>query len=148
NAVNDFIQTVRVMSEVKVVRRWSQTKLNQFASLGSNATDVTSDRRRIKLIAMGASIGGPPALASILGKLDKIFPVPIVICQHIAGGFVEGLAVWLEAAPGFQVRRPVDGEPLIPGFAYVAPDGLQMGVTRADRIALTCEEPEGGLRPA
>jgi len=147
-AVNDFIQTVRVMSEVKVVRRWSQTKLNQFAALGSKATEVSTDKRRIKLVAIGASIGGPPALASILGKLDKRFPVPIVICQHIAAGFVEGLAGWLETATGFHVRLPADGEALMPGFAYVAPDGFQMGVTRADRILLIRDEPEGGLRPA
>jgi chemotaxis response regulator CheB len=40
---------------------------------------------------IGASIGGPPALQLILTKLEKPFRLPVVICQHIAAGFVQGL---------------------------------------------------------
>ncbi len=146
--VGELVQTVRVMSEVKVVRRWSQSKLNQLGSLVFGATALQPEMRRVKLIAIGASIGGPPVIGSRPGKVKRYFPIPGGICQHKAPGFVEGLASWLQESTGFQVRLPMDGEALLPGFAYIAPDGFQMGVRSGDRISLSKGDPENGLRPA
>ena len=46
----------------------------------------------IRVVVIGASTGGPPALATILADLPADLPVPVVVVQHMADGFVEGLA--------------------------------------------------------
>ncbi len=97
---------------------------------------------------MGASTGGPVVLESILSSLPSNFPAPILIVQHMAPGFVEGFAEWLRQATGFSVRVATHGEPLLPGRAYVAPDGFHMGVEAGGHIVLSKQEPENGLRPA
>src|SRR5256885_5220826 len=51
---------------------------------------TTLFRSSIRLIAIGASTGGPPALQTVLAGLPKPCPVPVFIVQHISAGFVEG----------------------------------------------------------
>src|SRR5947209_1245976 len=48
-----------------------------------------------KLVAIGASAGGPAALAKILSQLPSDFPAPIVIIQHVDTQFAKGLGDWL-----------------------------------------------------
>ena len=50
----------------------------------------------VRVVVIGASTGGPPALATILADLPADLPVPVLVVQHMADGFVEGLASWLD----------------------------------------------------
>src|SRR5882724_3101774 len=59
--------------------------------------------RRAPLVAIGASAGGPAALAAILAQLPAEFPAAIVVVQHVDAQFAEGLADWLNS----QIRLPV-----------------------------------------
>ena len=63
-----------------------------------------------RLIAIGASAGGPAALASILGGLPRDFPAAIVIVQHVDPQFVPMMASWLNQQSALSVRiaRPGD----------------------------------------
>jgi len=108
-------------------------------------TPVTPD---LKVVAIGASTGGPPAIETILSGLPKDFPVPLLIVQHIAAGFVQGFADWLANSTGLPVKIAAQGEQLLPGRAYIAPDDLQMGVENGGRIILSSSGPENGLRPS
>ena len=46
----------------------------------------------IKVVAIGASTGGPLVLQTLLSGLPKNFPIPLLIVQHMASGFVPGFA--------------------------------------------------------
>ena len=59
-----------------------------------------ADRPVPPLVALGSSTGGPEALAQILSRLPADFPAGLVIVQHIAAGFLEGLAEWLATGKG------------------------------------------------
>jgi two-component system, chemotaxis family, protein-glutamate methylesterase/glutaminase len=83
-------------------------------------------------------------LAGLAGKVD----VPIVIVQHIANGFTAGFADWLGKTTGMPVRVGRAGEQLLPGHAYIAPDGMNMGITSGLSIALSSEPAENGHRPS
>ena len=50
----------------------------------------------VDLVAIGASTGGPQALAHLLGALPDDFTPAVVVVQHMADGFIEGLATWLD----------------------------------------------------
>ena len=142
----NLLQTVKLMSEVKVVRRWTRSRLS--ASPAPSRAEGNGESGEIQIIGIGASTGGPPVLQTILAGLPKEFPVPLLIVQHIAHGFMPGLVEWLNQTTGWQVQIASHGVSPLPGHAYLAPDDFQMGVSSAGRILLTRNEPENGLRPA
>lgn len=144
--VTQLLQTVKLMSEVKVVRRWPRSR--QVPLPAPRPTEGKRASGAIQLIGIGASTGGPPVLQTILSGLPKDFPVPLLIVQHIAHGFLPGLVEWLSQTTGWQVHAGSHGISPLPGHAYFAPDDFQMSVTHTGRILLTREEPENGLRPA
>jgi two-component system chemotaxis response regulator CheB len=87
------------------------------------APAARAERRtgRKALVAIGASLGGPRALAALLRALPADFPAPIAVVQHIADGFTEGLATWLAQESRLRVETARDGDALRPGHVLLAP---------------------------
>jgi two-component system response regulator WspF len=73
-----------------------------------------------RLIAIGASAGGPAALASILGGLPRDFPGAIVIVQHVDPQFVPMMAAWLDRQSALSVRVIRQGDRPEPNTALIA----------------------------
>ncbi|MGC3997963.1 MAG: chemotaxis-specific protein-glutamate methyltransferase CheB [Anaeromyxobacter sp.] len=84
----------------------------------------------LELVVVGASLGGPRALAALLRGLPPTFPVPVAVVQHIADGFTGGLAGWLAQECSLQVVEARDGQTLRPGRVVLAPSGTHLVVTR------------------
>ncbi len=72
------------------------------------------------LAAIGASTGGPQALASVLGSLPRPVPWPVVIVQHVDPAFAPGLADWLSRETGQGVEIARGGEAPAPGRILLA----------------------------
>lgn len=142
----NMVETVRLMSEVRVVTRWRRDK--ETAVGAPRITPAPSVPRQFDLIAFGASTGGPPVLKTILEQLPKDLPIPILIVQHISRGFIDSMGTWLQSTTGFPVRIPKNGEIWKPGHVYLAPDGVQMGVKAGNRIVLTAGKPESRHCPS
>lgn len=136
----DLIQTVRLMSEVKVIRRWKKNSANN-ALLQPSAIGYTIPRTDIELIAIGVSTGGPIVLQSILSRLSKDFP-PILIVQHIAQGFIQELANWLSTTTKCQVEVAKNNQNMLRGHVYLAPDHCQMGISKYGTILLQPDKKE------
>lgn len=134
-------QMVRLMAEVKVVRRRRSAETPALPTVLPRPRDV-------RVVAIGASTGGPRAIAEILSGLPKAYPAPLLIVQHIAAGFVQGMSEWLRGRTELCVQVASDGEPMVPGRAYLAPDGSHMGIGAGNRIAFSREPPEHGMRPS
>ena len=143
-----LLQTIKLMSEVKLVRRWARFRTTVNPAPAVPVADGRQTPGEISVVGIGTSTGGPPVLQTILAGLPKNFPVPILIVQHIAQGFLPGLAEWLNQTTGFQVQIAAYGVCPLPGHVYLAPDNFHMGVAPGGRILLTKEELENGLRPA
>jgi two-component system, chemotaxis family, protein-glutamate methylesterase/glutaminase len=141
-----LLETIKVMSEVKVIRRWPKERLRSQPATRPHETEST--RYGISMIGIGASTGGPPLLQTILAGLPKNFSVPILIVQHIAPGFVSGLVEWLNSTTSLTVHLAAHDIQPLPGHVYVAPDDFHMGISRYKRITLTREPSEDNLRPA
>jgi two-component system chemotaxis response regulator CheB len=150
----ELVQTVKLMSEVKLVRRWPQTRREPIlpsaaqALMGKPASVPGKNPAKIKVIAIGASTGGPPVLQTILAMLPRDFPLPVLIVQHMATGFITSFVEWLAQASVLPVHVAMHGELILPGHVYVAPDECQMKVEHGGKIVLTKDEPENGLRPS
>ncbi|CAA9890866.1 Protein-glutamate methylesterase/protein-glutamine glutaminase [Candidatus Methylobacter favarea] len=144
----ELLQTVKLMAEVKVVRRWPQAKYHTTAARQPGNISLTQETSRSKVIAIGASTGGPPVLQSILAALPKNFSLPLLIVQHMAPGFVQGFVDWLSQSCSMPVHVARHGEYIISGHVYVAPDEFQMKVEYGGKILLTRDELKNGLRPS
>ncbi len=112
---------ILLMAEVPVVRR-------RTFSASNPGVQLSAPRHRVDAIGIAASTGGPPALATLLGRLPRSFGGSILIAQHIAQGFGEGLLRWLANGCSVPVRRARDREKLTPGVVYLAPDGCDLGL--------------------
>lgn len=94
----------------------------------------TTGERRINLVAIGTSTGGPKALQEIIPKLPKDFPTPIVIAQHMPPNFTGPFAERLNQLSHIHVKEAEEGEPIKQGVAYVAPGRGHMRVKRVRGI--------------
>ena len=84
-----------------------------------------------EVVLIGTSTGGPPALQTILADIPKDYPCPILIVQHMPAGFTASLADRLNRICPIAVKEAVDGEPVLPGQAYIAPAGKHMKLRRS-----------------
>ena len=103
--------------------------------------------RSVSAIGLATSTGGPPALQAVLGSLPADFSVPIVVVQHIASGFLEGLVRWLNGEVALPVRMAGEGVALGPG-AWMAPEGAHLVVEDGLTTRLDRQTVSGYHRPA
>ena len=138
-----FVDTVRAMADVKVVRRW------HGATVPARAVPEYPDpHKRVRMIGVAASTGGPAAVQRILSDLPAGLPVPVLVVQHIAQGFLDGLTTWLQAVTSFRVKVAEQGERPHAGNVYFAPDFHHLAVSRDGAIDLTQRTPVSGFVPS
>jgi two-component system chemotaxis response regulator CheB len=107
--------------------------------------------KRIEIVAIGTSTGGPNALAHVIPLVPKDFPVPIVVVQHMPPIFTRFLAERLANSSEIRVEEGQAGAALEPGKAWIAPGNYHMTVSRMaheKRLKLNQDAPEHSCRPA
>jgi len=138
--------TVKTMSGVRVIRR------RAGAAARRDSTPTPPLRRQtpavFKAVCIGASTGGPQALADFLARVPVDFPLPVLVVQHIAQGFLAGLVTWLQGYCALTVKAAGDLESVRPGVVYFAPDDQHMEIDAAGVIHLNRLAAMHGLRPA
>ena len=103
------------------------------------------------VLVVGASTGGPRALAAALGELPADFPLPIAVVQHLPVEMSEFLASGLSANCRMRVRLAADGGRVEAGWIWVAPGGAHLTIVRDGARAcfrLDHGPEESGCRPA
>lgn len=148
SARKELVSNIKLMSEIKVVKRFPNQMKSRIPYEQRIPKHPSSESNEIKLVAIGASTGGPIVIQTILSNLSKDFPVPVVIVQHISKGFLNGLKDWLSTGSNLVVEIAREGESLQPGHAYLAPDDLQMGILSENSIALRNLPAENSLCPS
>jgi two-component system, chemotaxis family, protein-glutamate methylesterase/glutaminase len=130
---------LRLLAGVKVIRH--------PRGLRARRASTARPAARPELVAIGASLGGPRALAALLRALPAAFPAPIAVVQHIADGFTEGLASWLDQEAHLEVREARDRDALRPGLVLLAPTGRHLVVSQGV-ARLSDGPPLDGFRPS
>jgi two-component system chemotaxis response regulator CheB len=139
-----LLSTVKLMAEMKVVRRRSRKLTGPLAP----PPLATQMRRPIALLAIGASTGGPTALSAVLSGLPRNFGVPVVVVQHMSAGFLTGLVNWLQLKCPLPLRIAQDGQSLVPGEVYFAPDNYHLVCARREVLQLHQAPPVSHVRPS
>lgn len=142
-STRELVKTVKLMSEVRVVRRWRKTRRLPLAP-----KEPLGEAKNIRAVLIGASTGGPPVLQTVLSGFKAGFPAPILVVQHITKGFIEGMLEWLGAVISLPVSLARDGERALPGRVYFAPDDRHLGVDSSNRFFLSMDAPENGIKPS
>ncbi|MFZ0883989.1 MAG: chemotaxis response regulator protein-glutamate methylesterase [Candidatus Acidiferrales bacterium] len=88
--------------------------------------------RRIEIVAIGTSTGGPRALSEVLPAIPHDFPVPIVIVQHMPPVFTRQLAERLSSRSAITISEASEGVALTRGHAWIAPGNFHMTVGRSE----------------
>ncbi|MEA2624971.1 MAG: two-component system, chemotaxis family, protein-glutamate methylesterase/glutaminase [Candidatus Binatota bacterium] len=140
-SARELVSMVKSMAGIKVIRRRRDPDALVRRPLPARQGSV-------RAVAIAASTGGPAALHAILRELPATLPVPLLAVQHITPGFIGGLVRWLSSASAIRVKLAEDGEPLLPGTLYLAPDGSHLGIAPGVTVSLSGAPPIGGFRPS
>jgi two-component system chemotaxis response regulator CheB len=142
-----LLMAVRLMAGVHVVGRpKSPTADAQVGPMTALLKAMIN--RPIRVVAMGASTGGPPVIFSILRNLPKDFSIPIVIVQHIMPPFVPSMADWLNTKSSLPVHVAREGDQLAPGKVFLAPGNTHLIVQPRGILHMDGSDPVGGQRPS
>lgn len=86
-----------------------------------------------RVLAIGASTGGPQALTEVCSRLGPVIDhAPVLITQHMPPTFTTILAEHLGRATGRPAREPENGEPVQPGRIYLAPGHRHLRIVRTN----------------
>ncbi len=109
-------------------------------------------QRKVGLVTIGCSTGGPRALQEIIPRLPADFPVAILISQHMPKSFTGPFAERLNQLSSINVKEAESGEPIKSGTVYIAPGGGHMGLLRRKaidvRIRLLSDNGESIYKPS
>lgn len=119
--LDEIVTAVRVMSDVKVVRRWGEYPAG-FSKPKLKTIPETGKR----LVVIGASTGGPPVLHMLLASLPPDYPLPILVVQHMSRGFIDSFVEWLSGNCALKVKKAEGGERIAGRCVYIAPDQYHM----------------------
>ncbi|GJL63199.1 MAG: chemotaxis response regulator protein-glutamate methylesterase [Nitrospirales bacterium] len=111
----------------------------------------TMRETRVDVLAIGVSTGGPNALAEVLSRFPKDFPVPIVIVQHMPPIFTKCLSERLSLKCAMSVQEGIAGRSLLPGHVWIAPGNYHMTVVQKGcrvELAINQRPQENSCRPS
>lgn len=122
-------RTVRLISNVHVIRH------PRGGLAKGSKRDTTGRSDRPPVVAIGASTGGPSALATILSGLAGL-PAPVLVVQHLHPDFVDGLVEWMSRVAALPVETASSQQTPRPGRIYVAPGGTHLRLGANGRLEL------------
>jgi two-component system chemotaxis response regulator CheB len=146
-----FLATVKQVARIRVIRhlRMRLAGLGASPRNGAAAAPAPCPSQRYKLIAIGASTGGPGAIVEILRGLPVDFQIPVIVVLHIDEPFAPAFADWLDGQTPHRVFHPQDGMPVSAARhrVVVAPGGRHL-VVRDGRLRLTDDPERHSCRPS
>lgn len=149
-----FVDTVKLVSRIRVIThpRARLGAIHRATRIESppNPSSPVEVASRARVVALGASTGGPGALVEILRQIPPDFPLPILIVIHIGHPFGSAFAEWLDGQSPIRVAYARDGEPVPVGGAarvVLAPPGRHL-VVRGGRLCLTDDPERHFCRPS
>ena len=134
-----FRHRVKVLSRAQVIR-------HPRARLRGGPPDLVH-ARRASAVGVCSSTGGPQILARLLEALPADYQVPVLVVQHIAPGFTDGLVRWLDHSVAVPVRLAEEGLVAGPG-AWIAPEGAHLILAATGHMHLDRDTVRGRHRPS
>ncbi|MCZ6602541.1 MAG: chemotaxis response regulator protein-glutamate methylesterase [Planctomycetota bacterium] len=140
----EMVSKIKLLSRIRVItHHLGKRKSRRLTIPPADSADLPARR----VVAIGASTGGPSAITSLLSELPENFPASIVLVQHISEGFSPAFGQWLEKESSMRVRLAEDWEPLLPGIVYIPASDKHIGVKKG-YIRFSEGAPVNSCRPS
>jgi len=160
-----LIEKVKLFGKLQVKRQQRKAKQNPQESVkiqpksepstkvvpSSDPTASTGSNVLPEIIAIGVSVGGPPALTELLSNLTPDLSVPVVVVQHMPALYIEHFARRVDAQSQVKVVEAVHGQQLEPATVYIAPGDFHMVLEKLGEyncLFTKKEEPVHACRPS
>jgi two-component system, chemotaxis family, protein-glutamate methylesterase/glutaminase len=151
---DEFRRMVKGVSRIKLARRKSSATRSaavmaappeQRSKMRSSLAAMPAHVKRLEVIGIASSTGGPQVLEQILSTLPVDFPVPVLVVQHIAHGFAPSLVEWLDSRCHLPVRIAEAGLFVQPGV-WIA-DGKHL-VMQSGKFGVSTQASVSGHCPS
>ncbi|MCL0062690.1 chemotaxis response regulator protein-glutamate methylesterase [Peptococcaceae bacterium] len=149
--VKELAAKIRAVAGSKAIRSISTVLSKPAYRAGMDYASAlpVGARKKIEIVIIGSSTGGPAALQHVIPALPANFPVGIVIVQHIPKGFSESLAEHLNRKSKLEVIHGKTGDEVMQGRVIVAPAGCELGfVKRGSSVAIKLSDCDKPVPPA
>ncbi|MFZ4456530.1 MAG: chemotaxis-specific protein-glutamate methyltransferase CheB [Bacteroidales bacterium] len=145
-----YLNTLKIMSEIKVVRRKQEKSaiLSKQKKSLAQYSDKEASIKKLQAVVIGASAGGPQVLSTILSMMPSDLAVPVFVVQHIDANFAEGFAAWLNTMSKLPVKIATNGEKTLPGNVYLPPGDHHLIIKPNGFIEVTKDAHEKIIRPS
>ncbi len=121
-----LVESLKLMSSLSVVKRVAVANRPVAKAPPPPVPLQEPAPEGARLVAIGASTGGPAALIEVLGQLPADFPAAIVLAQHMPDDYDEPFARWLTEVTRLQAKVCDDGEPACAGKVYIPRGGYDL----------------------
>lgn len=126
----------------------TKSKIKTDVPITSRVVDKVLNKGRGSLVAIGASSGGPQALAEILKRLPADFMSAVIIVQHVDVQFSQGLADWLNQQVKLPVRLAKQGDKPLAGTVLLAGSADHLVLTSNGQLKYVEEPKSTPYRPS
>lgn len=131
-----------LIAKIKVACRINKEKLtgNSFSQqTPAHKLNTPTKARANKIIVIGASTGGPPALEKVLSGLPGDIKAGVLVVQHMPPGFTRSFAERLDRICDIRVKEAEEGDRIEEGLALIAPGNYHMGIKK-EKVGLVWRE--------
>ncbi len=137
-----------LLGKIETIRRLIGTDAVKHPAVPAQRAERSPAQRRNHLVGIGASAGGPTALAKVLAHLPPDFPAPVIIVQHVDPHFAPSLANWLNSQTPLQVRLARGGDRPQAGTVLVAGQDSHLVFASPTRLVYTRHPADSPYRPS
>jgi two-component system response regulator WspF len=109
---------------------------------------MPADKKRDQLVVIGASAGGPAAVAKVLRDLPADFPASVVVVQHVDVQFARGLADWLGLHTALKIQLAVEGDEVRAGHVFLSGRDHHLVFTGAHKLGYVKPAPDCSFCPS
>ncbi len=143
---NELVSKIKIISGVVAFHRPMHSVNGN--SCASGTTAILSEKKHSRIVAIGASTGGPQTLHYILKNLPKGYDLPIVCIQHISDDFLDSFVDWLNHNCKTSVRLACDGESPEPATIYLPNKASHIVIDNQGRFKSISESPHNNYLPS
>ena len=135
-----------LLAKIETIRKLIRDKNSSNSAMERASARALPHGER--LVAIGASAGGPAALTTLLRGLPKDFPAAIVVIQHVDEQFAAGMAEWLSLSSALPVRVAREGERPEAGIVLLAGTNDHLTLKAPDCLGYTSKPADYPYRPS
>lgn len=125
-------QKVKIKPEVQFNKILEPSIEHRSEDYFLDLTPITITKVSTKIIVIGASVGGPRTLRTILSDVPRDFPAPVLVVQHLNHLFMRQFATSLKNICKVNVKIGLNYEEIKSGTIYLSPGDKHMQVTAKD----------------